>query len=178
MGHQIPLRIHVGIACIYLLLIPLPSWGQELIQEKSVSATPLAPSAERDYRPCLWTAQKKTSMCLRDRLNLIYELQPGELSGKGSRCQLTFEGEEDPLRFRCGRLRIAMKPRTPLRLYQQIAEAAEGEWEDFETYPDRVVGKLRVTPGTERNALFRIIFHPGILWADFDRLVRVITELR
>jgi len=117
-------------------------------------------------------------MCLRDRLNLIYELQPAAFSGKGSRCQLTFEREKDPVRFRCGRLVVALNPRTPGWHYRQIAEAAEGEWEDLEIYPDKVLGLLRVTPGTERNALFRIIFHRGILWADFHRFVQVITEPR
>ena len=63
-------------------------------------------------------------------------------------------------------------------LWLPTTGAAEGEWEDLETYPDKVLGILRVTPGTERNALFRIIFHRGILWADFHRFGQVITNPR
>jgi hypothetical protein len=176
MGYQMRFRTPVWVVFACFLLLPFPSQGQEPIEEKPISAKPLAPSREKEYRPCSWTAQEKTAMCLKDRLELIYELQPAEFSGKGPRCELTFEEEKDPVKFRCGRLVIALRPGTPSWHYRQIAEAAEGEWEEIESYPDKRLGILRVTPGTERNALFRIIFHRGILWADFHRFVPVITE--
>ena len=115
-------------------------------------------------------------MCLRDRLDLIYELMVADFEGYGHRCRLVFEKDRDPVRFRCGELRLALRPDTPARHLRSIARASGGEWTDLDHFPMGTLGRLQVPPGTERSALFNIIFHPSLPWADFNRIRVVNTQ--
>ncbi|MFG1691512.1 hypothetical protein ACGF5M_05100 [Gemmatimonadota bacterium] len=115
-------------------------------------------------------------MCLRDRLYLIYELMVADFEGDGRRCRLVFEEDRDPVRFRWGELRLAIRPETPGWAFTWIARASGGEWTELERSPTLTFGRLEIPPGTERSALFNIIFHPSILWADFTRTRVVVTQ--
>lgn len=149
-----------------------PSSGaaQDRIVESKVSSFPIGPARQVAYEPCSWTERDRTRMCLRDRLNLIYEFLEADFDGENGECRFVFAGERLPLRVRCGELRVAVPTGSLTPYLNRIALVSGGEWAEETDSQWWTIRTLRVKPGSERSALFSIIFYPDILWADFNRV--------
>jgi len=160
------LGLLLGIA----LLIPSAGMGQEEIIETQPPGGALQPTSPEAYQPCSGEETGRAPFCLADRLELVEDLRQAAFRGNGSECELVFPEPESNIRFRCGELIIVFPEEQRYLWLKWILNATNGtvarEW----TYSGMTLMRLDVAPGTERNALFNVVFFVHVLWVDFNRI--------
>lgn len=108
-------------------------------------------------------------MCLKDRLDLVHSLREGQFEAVDGACRITYPDEREPLRFVCGELRLAVRPDISRAAWDRIKKASGGELDRGSHHQDALLLRLKVRPGSERFALFNIVFEPELLWVDLKR---------
>ncbi len=154
---------------IVLALLSGPTAGRTQVVEVQPRGDAIQPSMPSAYEPCRWTPQKRYAMCLQDRLDLLLSLQAGRFEASNGECRLVASDETDPLSFKCGELHVALRPGISEAAWGRVLEASGGEVESGTALPNELLVRMKVRPGSERFALFNIIFEPDLLWADLNR---------
>lgn len=159
-----------GMVCFLLVLFPSHGTAQESIVERQPPGDAIQPEEPRAYEPCSGVGQSAPGMCLEERLAVILGLSEGELESTPGDCGLRFPGGDRPRRFRCGEILVATRLSETSHAWRKILEITGTENTEEWAHPRlRLIG-LQVSPGTERFALFNILFHPGVLWAGLNWL--------
>ena len=153
-----------------LWAVPACAQVQGTIREREISAEPIPPALSTAYEPCAWNGVGAGIMCLSDRKERVSQLRRARFDGEQGTCRLLYPEEDAPEVFGCGVLLLGLRKDRTEQDLSEILEASDGEWASIETRPLLLwdSARLRVAPGTERQALVNIIFHPSILWIRFD----------
>ena len=153
---------------LFVLLDPLVLQAQ--VVENQPRGDAIQPAQTRDYKPCSWTADNRSAMCLQDRLDLVLQLEDGRFQAVDGLCRLTFPEKVEVIRYECGGLLVALRPGLSLDAWNRILAASDGKAERRRCHPNAILLTLKVHPGSERYALYNIVFEPDVLWVDFNRI--------
>ena len=141
--------------------------AQAPIRDTPIAADPIPRAAAEAYEPC--GDPVSVGWCLQDRIREVERVGAGRFEGDGVECRLAYASERRPDEFACGVLLFGLRPRIEWTDLKAIREAANGEWVRIpETYWRAIPARMRVDPGTERNALVNVIFHPMVMWVEFN----------
>jgi len=149
---------------------PLDTLGQSPLRETPVTASPIEQAQPEAYQPC--GDPPRAGLCLPERISEVERVSAGQFeSDGGASCRLVYPSEPRPEEFVCGELLVGLRPRIDWMAIRAVREAANGEWVRIEgDFGASRHGTLRVEPGTERGALRNIIFHPMVMWVEFNHM--------